>query len=81
MIKSKLSFALPGEIRLGGYGGEMTEYILQNQLLDADTWALVVDQFRRREGGTNGGAIDRAVLPFLYEGRFVLFRHDIHSFA
>ena len=55
MIKSKLRFALPGEIRLGGYGGDMTEYILQNQLLDADTWALLVDQFRRREDGINGG--------------------------
>lgn len=55
MIESKLKFATPGEIRLGGYGGKMMEYILENQLLSADTWALLVDQFRRREDGTNGG--------------------------
>ncbi len=55
MIESKLKFATSGEIHLGGYGGKMTEYVLGNQLLDADTWALLVDQFRRREDGTNGG--------------------------
>ena len=55
MIDSKLEFASPGEIRLGGYGGEMIDFTLNNQLLDSDTWALLVDQFRRREDGKNGG--------------------------
>ena len=55
MIDSKLEFASPGEIRLRGYGGEMIDFTLNNQLLDSDTWALLVDQFRRREDGKNGG--------------------------
>ncbi len=55
MIESKLSFASAGEIHLGGYGGEMMKYILEHQLLDVDTWALLVDQFRRKEDGKNGG--------------------------
>ena len=55
MIESKLEFATSGEIHLGGYGGKMMEFVLQNQLLDADTWALLVNQFRCREDGTNGG--------------------------
>ena len=55
MIESRLRFAKPGEIHLGGYGGEMTQYVLENQLLDAENWAILVDQFRRREDGSNGG--------------------------
>ena len=55
MIKSKLSFAKPGEIKLGGYGGRMIKYTVENQLSDADTWRLLVEQFRRREDSANGG--------------------------
>ena len=55
MIESKLNFASAGEIRLGGYGREMIKYVIENQLLDADTWAILVDQFRRREDSSNGG--------------------------
>ncbi len=55
MIESRLTFASAGEIALGGYGGEMIKYVIENQLLDADTWAILVDQFRRREDSYNGG--------------------------
>ena len=55
MIESRLTFASAGEIRLGGYGGEMIKYVIEKQLLDADTWATLVDQFRRREDSYNGG--------------------------
>ena len=55
MIESRIRFASAGEIALGGYGGEMIKYVIENQLLDADTWAILVDQFRRREDSYNGG--------------------------
>ncbi len=55
MINNKLQFVIPGELRIGGYAGKMTDYVINNQLLDRETWALLVDQFRRREDGINGG--------------------------
>ena len=55
MINSKLNFASAGEISFGGYGGKMIDFTVENQLLDADTWALLVDQFRRREDSINSG--------------------------
>lgn len=55
MEKSRLEFATAGELKVGGYCGEMVDFIEENQLLDADTWALLVEQFRRQEDSTNGG--------------------------
>ena len=55
MIDTKISFPNPGEIKLGGYGGKMIDYTINNQLLDADTWALLVNQFRLKEDSINGG--------------------------
>ncbi len=55
MIDSRLKFAVPGEIRPYGYCGEMIDYTIEDQLTDSDTWALLVDQFRRREDGDNLG--------------------------
>ena len=55
MIDTKISFPNPGEIKLGGYGGKMIDYTINNQLLDADTWALLVNQFRLKEDSVNGG--------------------------
>ena len=55
MQASKLEFPSAGEIRVGGYAGRMIDFIIENQLMDSDTWALLVDQFRRREDSINGG--------------------------
>ena len=55
MINTRLSFPRAGEIKFGGYGGKMIDYTIDNQLLDADTWALLVDQFRQRQDSDNGG--------------------------
>ena len=55
MIRSKLDFPIAGEIRLGGYGGRMIDYTVERQLMDTDTWALLVEQFRRQEDSDNGG--------------------------
>ena len=55
MLISKLEFADVGEIKLGGYGGRIIDYTVNNQLLDADTWALLVRQFRLQQDGVNDG--------------------------
>ena len=55
MLNAKLRFASAGEIKVGGYAGRMIDFIMENQLMDSDTWALLVDQFRRCEDSTNGG--------------------------
>ena len=55
MIENMLEFARAGEIKIGGYAGKMIDYVIENQLMDADTWALLVDQFRRQEDSKNGG--------------------------
>ena len=55
MINSKINFPRPGEIRLGGYCGKMIDYTVKNQLLDVDTWALLVNQFRLRQDSANDG--------------------------
>ena len=55
MINSEINFPRPGEIRLGGYCGRMIDYTVKKQLLDVDTWALLVNQFRLRQDSANGG--------------------------
>lgn len=50
-----LNFASAGEIKVGGYLGQMIGFILENQLTDRDTWALLVNQFRTQEDSANGG--------------------------
>ena len=55
MVKSRLEFANAGEIKVGGYCGRLIDYVVENQLMDADTWALLVEQFRRQEDSLNGG--------------------------
>ena len=54
-MRSALRFPDPGEIKLGGYGGEIINYTIENQLLDVDTWSLLVNQFRLMEDGINKG--------------------------
>ena len=55
MIESKLVFPIAGEVKLGGYGGKIIEYTLDNQLMDAETWALLVEQFRLKDDSLNKG--------------------------
>jgi DUF1680 family protein len=55
MKNSRLQFANAGEIKVGGYAGKMIDFVVKDQLLDEPTWALLVDQFRRREDSINGG--------------------------
>ena len=55
MEKNKLEFATAGEIKVGGYCGRMIDFTIENQLMDKDTWALLVEQFRKREDSINGG--------------------------
>jgi len=55
MVNSRLFFSNAGEIKLGGYGGKIIDFTVENQLLDTDTWALLVDQFRRQEDSVNSG--------------------------
>jgi len=50
-----LEFPAAGESRLYGYGGEMIEHTIENQLLDAETWALLVEQFRVQDDSDNYG--------------------------
>ena len=46
VLKPKLKLVEPGEIKLGGYLGEIIDYTVKEQLLDDETWRLFVDQFR-----------------------------------
>ena len=55
MINSKINFPTAGEIKICGYSGKMIDFTIENQLLDVDTWALLVNQFRLMEDGINGG--------------------------
>ena len=55
MIDTKLVFPSPGEIKLGGYGGRMIDFTIQRQLIDVDTWLMLVDQFRLQPDSDNGG--------------------------
>ena len=55
MEKNKLEFVRPGEIRVGGYAGRMIDFVVENQLLDEATWALLVEQFRKQEDSVNDG--------------------------
>ena len=54
-MKTVLTFPTPGEIKLGGYGGRIINYTIENQLTDVDTWILLVDQFRLMEDSINDG--------------------------
>ena len=54
-MKSALRFPDAGEIKLGGYGGRMIDFTIENQLTDVDTWLILVDQFRLMEDGINKG--------------------------
>ena len=56
MLKSHvLRFPVRGEIKMLGYSGKMIDFVLENQLMDTELWALFVEQFRRREDSHNGG--------------------------
>ena len=55
MYKTVLEFPKAGESRLYGYGGSMVAFTIENQLLDADKWALFVEQFRLQPDGENRG--------------------------
>ena len=55
MEKSRLEFASAGELKIGGYCGRILDYTIENQLMDVDTWAILVDQFRRQEDSKNDG--------------------------
>ncbi len=50
-----LNFAKAGEIRLGGYGGRIIDYSIENQLLDEELWRLFVNEYRIRTDTTDGG--------------------------
>ena len=54
-MESALRFPNPGEIKLGGYGGQIIDFTMEKQLLDVDTWSLLVNQFRLKEDGINNG--------------------------
>lgn len=45
-IEPKLRFLSAGELKVGGYTGEIIDYTVSDQLLDEKTWKLFVDQFR-----------------------------------
>ena len=55
MKKNALEFVGTGEMRLGGYAGRMIDYTIENQLMDESTWAILVDQFRRKQDSDNHG--------------------------
>ena len=55
MIERTMSFAADTEIKVGGYCGQIIDFILHEQLLDADTFALFVNQFRVKCDGINFG--------------------------
>ena len=42
MRKTVLDFPKAGEGKLYGYAGSMVAFTIENQLLDAEKWALVV---------------------------------------
>lgn len=46
MISEKLSFPETGNNTLFNYAGEMVRFPVENQLLDKETWKLLVHQFR-----------------------------------
>lgn len=50
-----LNFPKAGESKLYGYAGSMVEFTIKNQLLDADKWALFVEQFRLQQDSENAG--------------------------
>ena len=55
MKESRLKFINAGEVKIGGYCGKMIDFTVENQLLDEETWALLVEQFRRQDDSENGG--------------------------
>ncbi len=55
MKEWSLRFPDTGEIKLKGYGGSMVEFTVKNQLLDAEKWALFVEQFRLKPDTENYG--------------------------
>ncbi len=50
-----LQFPNVGESKLYGYGGKMIDYVIQKQLLDTETWTVLVNQFRLKEDSYNFG--------------------------
>ena len=46
MKKNTLNLPTSGEIKLGGYAGDMIRYTIDAQLCDKETWKLFVNQFR-----------------------------------
>ena len=55
MRKTVLDFPKAGEGKLYGYAGSMVAFTIENQLLDAEKWALFVEQFRLKPDGENYG--------------------------
>lgn len=55
MVNTKLAFPNAGEIKLGGYGGRMIDFTIEGQLLDVDTWLILVNQFRLQQDSDNNG--------------------------
>lgn len=45
-LKEKFDFPFAGELTTRGYFGKIVDFTLEKQLLDADTWKLLVNQFR-----------------------------------
>ena len=55
MSRTALEFPKAGESKLYGYAGSMVAFTIENQLLDAEKWALFVEQFRLKPDGENQG--------------------------
>lgn len=45
-LNNVLTTFAPGEVKYKGYGGWITDFVVQKQLLDVDTWSLLVNQYR-----------------------------------
>lgn len=50
-----LQFPNAGESKLYGYAGKMMEYTIDAQLLDEETWAVFVNQFRIKSDRDDNG--------------------------
>ncbi|MBQ9714498.1 MAG: glycoside hydrolase family 127 protein [Clostridia bacterium] len=55
MKKSALQFPQAGESKIFGYSGKIINYTLEAQLLNGETWKMLVDQFRLKWDGENRG--------------------------
>ena len=55
MKNTVLEFSKVGENKVGGYVGKIIDFTVKKQLLNAEDWALFVEQFRARLDSENNG--------------------------